>query len=123
MVYNVKHDLRRKACLVARGHLTNIAIDSIYSSVVSLRGLRLVLFLAESNTMPTWNVGNAYLEAFMEEKVYIVGDSAFGDWEGHCLVIKKALYGLRSSGLRWWERLSKVLLDMGFIPSRAEDDI
>ena len=48
-VYAVKHDGRYKSRLVAGGHLTDIPIDSVYSSVVSLRGLRLVVFLAELN--------------------------------------------------------------------------
>ena len=125
MVYDIKHDGRRKARLVAGGHLTDTPIDSIYLSVISLWGLRIVIFLAELNKMEIWttNVGNAYLEAYTEEKVYIIGDSVFGDREGHCLVIVKALYGLRSSGLRWWERLSKVLIKMGFHPTKAEDNI
>ena len=49
MVYDVKHDGRRKARLVADGHLTDVPTDSTYSSVVSIRGLRLVVFLAELN--------------------------------------------------------------------------
>jgi hypothetical protein len=32
------------------------------------------------------------------------------------LVIYKALYGLRSSGLRWHERFSACLWDMGIFP-------
>mgnify|MGYP003446428752 CR=1 FL=1 len=48
---------------------------------------------------------------------------AFGDLEGHTLVIFKALYGLRSSGLRWHERFADCLRDMGFTPSKAEPDI
>jgi len=38
-------------------------------------------------------------------------------------MIRKALYGLKSSGLRWHERLSDALREMGFIPSKAERDI
>ena len=37
--------------------------------------------------------------------------------------IVKALYGLKSSGLRWHEPFADVLRDMGFFPSRAESDI
>ena len=44
-VYAVKHDGRHKARLVAGGHLTEVPIDSVYSGVVSLRSIRLVLFL------------------------------------------------------------------------------
>ena len=42
MVYDVKPDLRRKARLVAGGHLTPTPIHSVYSSVVSLRGLKIL---------------------------------------------------------------------------------
>jgi hypothetical protein len=37
--YAVKHDGRYKAHLVAGGHLTDTPINSIYSSVASLRGV------------------------------------------------------------------------------------
>ena len=49
IVYIVKHDGCHKACLVAGGHLTDTPVESIYSSVISLKGLRLVIFLAELN--------------------------------------------------------------------------
>ena len=39
-VFAVKHDGRHKARLVAGGHLTLVPLDSVYSGVVSLRGLR-----------------------------------------------------------------------------------
>ena len=39
------------------------------------------------------------------------------------MIITKALHGLRSSGLRWAERFSDVLREMGFFPSKAERDI
>jgi hypothetical protein len=71
LVFDVKHDGRKKATedqkkarLVADGHLTDIPIDSVYSGVVSLRVFRLVLFLAELNSLQLWatDIGNAYLE-------------------------------------------------------------
>ena len=124
-VYDVKHDRRHKARLVAGGHMTEIPLDSVYSSVVSLRGLRLVIFLGELNGLETWatDIGNAYLEAETKEKVCFEAGPEFGELEGHILIIIKALYGLRSSGLRWHERFSDTLRDMGFFPSKAEDDI
>jgi hypothetical protein len=39
------------------------------------------------------------------------------------LVIFKALYGLRTSGLRWHERFADCLRDMGFEPSKLEPGI
>ncbi len=100
LVFDVKHDGRHKVRCVADGHLTDIPLDSVYSGVVSLRGLRLMLFLAELNNMEVWatDIGNAYLEATTQEKLYIIGGSEFGKLQGHILVIQKALYDLRSSG-------------------------
>ena len=53
-VFDVKHDGRHKARLVAGGHLTETPVDSVYSGVVSLRSLRLVIFLAELNKLELW---------------------------------------------------------------------
>ena len=110
---------------MAGGHLTDTPIDSVYSSVVSLRGIRLLTFIAELNGCEVWatDIGNAYLESFTKEKVYIVAGPEFGERAGCTLIISKALYGLKSSGLRWHERFADVLRAMGFFPSRAEPDI
>jgi hypothetical protein len=101
MVYDMKVTLQRKSRLVADGQLTDTPVDSVYSSVVSLRGLKITLFLAELNQLEAWctDVGNAYLEACTDEKVFIVAGNEFGDREGRTLIIVKVLYGLRSSGL------------------------
>ena len=125
LVYAVKHDGRHKARLVAGGHLTETPVDSVYSSVVSLRGVRILTFIAELNESQVWctDIGNAYLESYTKEKVYITAGPEFGDRAGHTLIIVKALYGLKSSGLRWHERFADVLRDMGFFPSKAEPDI
>ena len=125
MVYAVKHDGRFKSRAVAGGHLTDTPVESVYSGVVSLRGVRLVIFLAELNGLQVYqtDVGNAYLEAYTKEKVYIIGGPELGKLEGHVLIIVKALYGLKSSGLRWYERFADVLRDMGFTPCPAEPEI
>ena len=125
MIYDVKHDGRHRARMVAGGHLTPAPLESIYSGVVSLRGLRLIVFLSELNNLLLWggDIGSAYLEALTKERVYIIAGPEFGPLEGHILVIYKALYGLRSSGLRWHERMADILRDIGFIPSIADGDI
>ena len=121
LVFAVKHDERYKSRLVAGGHLTDTPVESVYSGVVSLRGVRLVIFLAELNGLKVWqtDVGNAYLEAKTTEKVYAIAGPEFGEKEGHILVVNKALYGLKTSGKRWHERFADVLREMGFIPCKA----
>ena len=73
LIYAVKHDGRHKARCVAGGHLTDVPNESVYSGVVSLRGIRMLLFLAELNDMECWctDIGNAYLESKTSEKVYV----------------------------------------------------
>jgi hypothetical protein len=41
----------------------------------------------------------------------------------HVLILKKALYGLRTSGARWHDRLSDCFRELGFFPCKAEPDI
>jgi hypothetical protein len=111
--------------MVTDGHLTTVPIDSVYSGVVSLCGIWMLVFLAELNGLQTWStdIGNAYLEGEMKEKVFFVTRPEFGDLTGHTLIIVKALYGLHSSSARWHDRFADCLRDMGFMPSKAEPDI
>ena len=50
-VFDVKHCGKFKARLVADGHLTKEPMETVYSGVVSLRNLRLAMFLAELNNL------------------------------------------------------------------------
>ena len=125
-VFDVKFDLRRKARLVAGGHLTQPTFnDSPYAGIASIKSIRTCIFLAELNEMDLWvaDVGNAYLEAWTKEKLYITAGPEFGPLEGHTLIVDKALYGLRSSGARWAERLADSLRKLGFFLSYADPAI
>jgi hypothetical protein len=57
------------------------------------------------------------------EPNYIVAGPEFGQLEGHYLIIVKALYGLRTSGLHWHERFANYFCNEGFSPCKAEPDI
>jgi Reverse transcriptase (RNA-dependent DNA polymerase) len=127
MVYAVKHDSRHKAGFVAGGHLMKDPEDSIYSSVVSIRSLRIVLLAAELNKLELMSadVGNTYLEALTNEKIYFIGGPEFSPFglEGHTLILYKALYGLKSSGQEWHKVMATTLKAEGFTPSIGDPDV
>ena len=124
-VYAVKHDGRFKARLGADGHLTKEPVESIYSGVVSLRSLRMVVFLSQLHDLEIWgaDVGNAYLEAHTDEKLHIIAGPEFKELQGHLLIMIKALYGTCSGGARWHDRLFDILQELKFKPSKADPDV
>ena len=50
-VYDAKHDSRHKTRYVADGHKTDIPLESVYSGIVTLRGLKIAVFLVELNIL------------------------------------------------------------------------
>ena len=122
LVFAVKFDGRHKARLVADGHLPPQPIENIYSGVVSLRNLRLVIILGKLDHLDVWEVDirNAYLEAFTDEKLYIVAGPEFQELEEYIRIFLKSLYGLKSSGKRWAEVIHGILRDMKVLPSKAD---
>ena len=87
-MFVVKFDSRHRARLVADGCLTPEPVENIYSGVVSLRNLRLVIFLGKLNNLDIWgaDIGNIYLEAFTDEKLYIVAGPEFQELEQYILI-------------------------------------
>ena len=126
IIFDVKFDLRRKARLVAGGNHTAPPKEDVYSGVVGMDTVRLGFALAALYGLDVCaaDVGNAYLYGHTNERVYISAGEEFGpERSGRPLIISKALYGLRSSGARWHEELASTLLRLGYIPSRADQNL
>ena len=117
-VYAVKHAGKFKARPVADGHLTK-------EPVVSLRSLRMVVFLSQLNDLEIWgaDVGNAYLEAYTDPNLCIIVGPEFKELQVHLLIMIKTLHGTRSGGARWHDRLSDILQELKFKPSKADPDV
>ena len=75
--------------------------------------------------MEIWgaDVGNAYLEAYTDEKLCIMAGPEFKELQGHLLIMVKALYGTRSGGARWHDRLFDIVQELKFKPSKADPDV
>ena len=98
--------------------------EPVCSGVVTLTGMKTVMFLAELNDLKLWNtnISSAYLEAYTSEHVVIIAGPEFGEQKGHIFIIrKKTLYGLRFSGKLFGELLFEVLDNLRFTHSKASN--
>ena len=70
------------------------------------------------------DISGAYLNAPCAKKVYTLAGKEFGpDKEGWPVVIKRALYGLRSSGKAWRDHMASMLQDGGYTSCKADPDV
>eukprot|EP00957_Ditylum_brightwellii_P154021 11722863-Ditylum_brightwellii.AAC.1 len=81
--------------------MTGPNTDTYYSSVVSLRATRTMIFLAELDGKEFQDYG----------------------YEGHLMLIVKALYGLKTSTTRFHEKFAEAMYQLGFMLSKADSDV
>ena len=125
VIFDVKQDLRRKARLVAGGHLLAILDTPTYSSTVKSISVQILHVIAHKTKMSQLcgDIGNAYVNASTNEKVYARAGPEFGEHEGCIVIIIKALYGLCSSSERWHSHFSNTLRTFNFKPTRFDKDV
>ena len=69
------------------------------------------------------DIKNAYISAPCREKIYCVAGQEFGLDTGKVMIIKRALYGLKSSGAAFRAKLADCIWDMGYRPTKADPDV
>jgi hypothetical protein len=127
MILDIKMTLERKARYVAAGgHQTEPTKDVTFASIVSRDSIRVAFLVAALNDLEilSANISGAHLNAPCAEKVYTIAGKEFGpDKEGRTVVIKRALYGLRSSGKAWRDHMASTLRDGGNTSCKADPDV
>ncbi len=127
MIFDVKmgENFRRKARFVADGHKTKAPAALCYSSVVSRDSVRIALTIAALNDLDilACDIQNAYLTAECRERVWILAGPEFGSEAGQNMIVRKALYGLKSSGAAFRAHLADTLNAMDYRPSYADPDV
>ena len=126
MIFDVKmEDFRRKARLVAGGHMTDTPAAITYASVVSRESVRLALMLAALNALEVkcGDVMNAYITAPITEKVWTTLGPEFGADQGKKALIVRALYGLKSAGAAFRAHLCICMKGLGYTSCLADPDL
>ena len=126
MIFDIKmEDFRRKARLVAGGHVTDVPPTITYSSVVGRETVRIALTLAALNDLEVKvaDIMNAYVTAPTEEKIWTILGPEFGNDQGKKAVIVRALYGLKSAGASFRHHLADCMQHLGYTPCLADPDL
>ncbi len=112
MIFDIKiEDFRRKARMVAGGHMTGAPMIMIYASVVSCETVRIALTIAALNDLEVKmaDILNAYISASIKEKVWRALGPEFGPDAGKSAIIVRALYGLKSAGAAFHAHLADCM--------------
>jgi hypothetical protein len=126
MVFDIKLDgFKRKARLVAGGHMTETPAVMTFASVVSRETVRLALTIAALNDLEvkTSDVQNAYLTAPCEERIWTQLGPEFGLDQGKKAIIVRALYGLKSAGSSFQRHLADCMRMIGYHSCKADPDL
>ena len=128
LIFEVKlsENFRRKARFVADGHKTSAPKSLVYSTVVSRDSVRIAFLIAALNNLAvvSCDIQNAYLAAPCREKFYYKAGPEFGSDEGKIYIVRRALYGLKTSGASFRQFLAESFSDMGFTScTRADPDV
>ena len=96
-----------------------------YASVVSRESVRIAFLYAALNDLDvlSCDITNAYLNAPCTEKLWYEAGKEFGSDAGSVMILKKAVYGLRSAGNSSWATLSQSLIDIGYKPTMADPNV
>jgi Reverse transcriptase (RNA-dependent DNA polymerase) len=69
------------------------------------------------------DIQNAYLTADCRERIYHIAGPEFGLEMGSIMVVKKAHYGLKSSGAAFRAHLAETLHQLSYAPTKADPDV
>ena len=127
IIFDVKlgEGFRRKARLVAGGHLVDTPPHLTFASVVSRETVRIALTVAALHDLEVKvsDIQNAYLTAPCAEKIWTRLGPEFGADQGKRAIIVRALYGLGSSGMSFTAHLASCMKHMGYKPCKADPDL
>ena len=111
---------RFKARLVAQGFSQQLGVDyeETYSPVMKYKTLRIILAIvaARDLTLEFMDVQTAYLNAELQEEVYMRQPEGYEQGNPREWVCKlhKAIYGLKQAGREWNTNLNAFILSLGF---------
>jgi hypothetical protein len=110
--------IKYKARLIIHGFRQRYGEDywETYAPVTSNRAIKALLAIAASNGMMIhqMDIDTAFLNAPLDEDIYMLPPEGLDIPEGKVLLLKKSLYGLKQSPRNFNKTLNKTIVNMGF---------
>jgi len=128
LVFDVKTCGKRKARMVAGGHVTDASGVNTASSTVEPLSVRLLHLIRDKENLEVLcgDISQAFIQAYTKEKVFVRCGPEFGSYAGMLAVVERALYGMKGSSEAFHEHLAKTLRyhpDLGFKPTCFDRDV
>lgn len=125
--YNADGSINRyKARLVAKGFTQSYGVDyeETFAPVAKLNSVRVLLSLAANLDWPLHqlDIKNAFLNGELEEEVYMQIPPGLESPNTSNMVcrLRKSLYGLKQSPRAWFDRLTRVVKEDGFVQCQTD---
>ncbi len=114
--------LKYKARLCVRGDLQPTSHEDNYAATLAARTFRMLMAITAAFDLEAKQMDavNAFVNSQIDTVIYVGFPDGFRV-PGMCLLLLRALYGLRQSPRLWHQQLSKQLMDIGL--TRVEDEI
>ena len=131
-VYKIKKHLdgsidKYKARLVAKGYsqTPGINVNETFASIVKHKTWRTLLAIAVELDLRVyhWDIATAFLNAPLEEEVYMETPEGFDFGHNKLLRLKKGLYGLQQASRQWYMDLTNTLKSLGLTKCNSDENL
>ena len=112
-----------KARLVAKGftQIEGVDYNETFAGVVHGSSLNILIANAVQNgwDIYRWDAKAAFLQAHLEERIYMEQPSGFKDGSNQVILLQKSIYGLKQAAHMWNECFTKHLFNCGWVSLRS----
>jgi hypothetical protein len=117
-VYKIKRDshgsiLKFKVSVLVKGYLQKYGVSyfDVFAPVSTVDGIRVIIAIATQRDwgIRQFDVSTAYLNAPIDEEIYVEPPPGFEEPDKKIWLLKKSLYGAKQSAKNWGEFLVTVL--------------
>jgi uncharacterized protein YaeQ len=96
-----------------------------FATTATFTSMRILLTIAAKHNWPVYNFDfvAAYLNAPIDEEVWVRPPEGLKTQEGNACILHKALYGTKQASRCWWKHSSSTLASLGYVLSYYDSSV